>query len=142
MADDEGNPGMGLLIEAIDWTDASVVLDMADGEIIGLSKGTQAGQALEGFELGWTQIDVLRQTVRNLWHDRSLFSWNTWRSAWRLLLAKDGLFRSNLPMWRDYLRPDFHPEQHDASNSQAWLRDNTRFFTPVKTVATSPTAAA
>ena len=86
--------------------------------------------------------DVLRQTVRNLWHDRSLFRWSTWRSAWRLLLAKDGLYRSNVSMWRDYLRPDFHPEQHDASNSQAWLRDNTRFFTPVKTVATSPTAAA
>ncbi|MFN5777281.1 MAG: LEPR-XLL domain-containing protein, partial [Burkholderiaceae bacterium] len=37
-ADDEGNPGLGLLIEAVDWTDASVVLDMADGEITGLSK--------------------------------------------------------------------------------------------------------
>ena len=36
-ADDEGMPGVGLLIEAIDWTDASVVLDMADGEITGLS---------------------------------------------------------------------------------------------------------
>lgn len=71
MADDEGNPGMGLLIEAIDWTDASVVLDMADGEITGLSKGTQAGQALEGFELGWTQIDVLRQTVAGLGSEAS-----------------------------------------------------------------------
>ena len=30
-ADDEGMPGVGLLIEAVDWTDASVVLDMADG---------------------------------------------------------------------------------------------------------------
>ena len=85
--------------------------------------------------------DVLRQTVRNLWHDRSFFQWGTWRSAWRLLLARDGLLRSNLPMWRDYLRPDFHPEQHDASNSQAWLRDNTRLFTPVKTVSATPATA-
>ena len=85
---------------------------------------------------------MLRQTVRNLWHDRSLFQWNTWRSAWRLLLARDGLLRSNLPMWRDYMQHDFHPEQHDASNSQAWLRDNTRFFTPVKTVTAAPATAA
>ena len=66
MADDDGNPGVGLLIEAVDWTDASVVLDMADGEITALSKDTQAGQALEGFELGWTQIDVVRKTVAGL----------------------------------------------------------------------------
>jgi len=65
-ADDEGMPGVGLLIEAVDWTDASVVLDMADGEITGLSKDTQAGQALEGFELGWTQIDLERSTVAGL----------------------------------------------------------------------------
>lgn len=88
-------------------------------------------------------MDVMRQTVRNLWHDGSLFQWSTWRSAWRLLLAKDGLYRSNVSMWRDYLRSDFHPEQHDASNSQAWLRDNTRFFKPVKggMAQTSATAA-
>jgi len=59
-----------------------------------------------------------------------------------LLLARDGLYRSNLPMWRDYLRPDFHPEQHDASNSQAWLRDNTQFFTPVKAVTATPATSA
>jgi hypothetical protein len=44
-------------------------------------------------------------------------------------------------MWRDYMHPDFHPEQHDASKSQAWLRDNTRFFTPVKTVTAAPATA-
>jgi hypothetical protein len=38
-------------------------------------------------------------------------------------------------MWRDYLREDFHPEQHDASRSQAWLRDNTRHFVPVGSTA-------
>jgi predicted metal-dependent hydrolase len=75
--------------------------------------------------------DLFCQTVRNLWHDRALFKLSTWRSAGKLLFAKDGMLRGNVAQWRDYLRQDFHPEQHDASRSQAWLRDNTRFFAPV-----------
>jgi predicted metal-dependent hydrolase len=81
--------------------------------------------------------DLFCQTVSNLWHDRALFKFSTWRSAANLLFAKDGMLRGNLPQWRDYLREDFHPEQHDASRSEAWLRDNTRHFTPVS----SPVAA-
>lgn len=68
--------------------------------------------------------DVLRQTVRNLWHDRSLFQWRTWRSAVRLLFAREGMIRSNYGGWRAYLAPGFHPSQSDASLSQQWLRDN------------------
>ena len=79
--------------------------------------------------------DVLRQTVRNLWHDGALFRPSTWRSGAKLLMAKDGLIRGNVGMWRDYLREDFHPEQHDASRSQAWLRDNTRHFVPLGSTA-------
>ncbi len=81
--------------------------------------------------------DVLRQTLRNLWHDGAFFLPSTWRSAGKLLFAKDGMIRGNVAMWRDYLREDFHPEQHDASRSQEWLRDNTRHFVPV----TGPAAA-
>lgn len=76
-------------------------------------------------------LDLLRQTVRNLWHDGALFSLSTWRSAVKLLMSKDGMIRGNVGLWRDYLREDFHPEQHDASRSQAWLRENTRHFAPV-----------
>ena len=79
--------------------------------------------------------DVLRQTVRNLWHDDSLFQWSTWRSAGRLLFARDGMFRGNVAAWRDYLRKDFHPEQHDASRGQLWLAQNTQHFTAVGTPA-------
>lgn len=75
--------------------------------------------------------DLLRQTLRNLWHDGCLFKPGTWRSAWRLLFSRDGLIRSNVGPWRDYLRPDFHPSQHDASRSQQWLRDNAGQFTVV-----------
>ena len=75
--------------------------------------------------------DVLRQTIRNLWHDGSLFQWRTWQSAARFLFAKDGLLRGNLPAWKDYLREDFHPSQHDAASSQNWLRENTAHFSVV-----------
>jgi len=75
--------------------------------------------------------DVLRQTVRNLWHDGSLLRWSTWRSGAKLLFARDGLLRGNYAGWRDYLRPDFHPSQHDASRSAQWLRDNQTQFSVV-----------
>jgi predicted metal-dependent hydrolase len=75
--------------------------------------------------------DILRQTVLNLWHDGSLFQLQTWRSAARLLFAKDGLLRGNMVLWRDYLRKDFHPSQHDASLSRAWLHNNASQFTVV-----------
>ena len=75
--------------------------------------------------------DILRQTVRNLWHDGSLFKLQTWQSAARLLFAKDGMLRGNVALWRDYLREDFHPSQHEAALSQAWLRDNATQFTVV-----------
>lgn len=72
--------------------------------------------------------DVLRQTVRNLWHDGSLFKWSTWRSAATVLFAKDGIIRGNVRGWRDYLSPDFHPSQHDASRSAQWLREHADQF--------------
>ena len=75
--------------------------------------------------------DVMRQTVRNLWHDGSLFHWSTWRSAARFLMAKDGLLRGNVGLWRDYLKPSFHPSQHPSSLSQDWLRNNAHQFAVV-----------
>jgi len=75
--------------------------------------------------------DVLRQTVRNLWHDSSLFSWSTWRSGAKLLFFKDGLVRSNYGLWRNYFSPMFHPSQHDAALSRQWLRDNAAQFSLV-----------
>jgi len=72
--------------------------------------------------------DVTRQTVRNLWHDGSLFKWSTWHSGARMLFAKDGMIRGNYGLWRDYLSPTFHPSQHDATLSRQWLQDNTAQF--------------
>ncbi len=75
--------------------------------------------------------DVMRQTVRNLWHDGSLFKWSTWRSGAKLLMARDGMFRGNLGLWKDYLAPDFHPSQHEAKLSAQWLLENAQQFSVV-----------
>ncbi len=75
--------------------------------------------------------DVLRQTVRNLWHDGSLFHWSSWRGAWRLWFAPGSIVRGNYRLWRDYLAPDFHPSQHPAELAQRWLQDNADQFTVV-----------
>ena len=79
--------------------------------------------------------DVARQTVRNLWHDGSLFKWSTWRSAASFLFSKEGIIRSNVGLWRDYLAPDFHPNQHDARMSEQWLIDHQDQFSVVGKVA-------
>ena len=68
--------------------------------------------------------DLARQTLINLWHDGSLWRWSTWRSGWRLLLARDGMFRESFGAWRDYFKRDFHPSQHDATPGHAWLSEH------------------
>jgi uncharacterized protein len=75
--------------------------------------------------------DVARQTLLNLWHDKALFTWRTWASAWQLLFAKDGMIRGNYAGWRDYLSPTFHPSQHSAENSRQWLLLNQTQFSVV-----------
>lgn len=73
----------------------------------------------------WTfAMDIARQTIRNLWHDGSLFKWNTWASATKLLFASDGMIRGNAALWRAYREPTFHPRQQDTSRPVQWLRDH------------------
>ena len=85
--------------------------------------------------------DVLRQTVRNLWHDGSLLKWGTWRSGWRLLFSAQGLLRSNFSAWKDYLSADFHPSQHDAVLSAQWLASHTEDYTVVRAPRTATAAS-
>ncbi len=75
--------------------------------------------------------DIFRQTVRNLWHDGSLFQWSTWRSAAHTLFAPDGLIRSNRQAWRDYMAVDFHPSRQSAPLATQWLQTNTAKFAVV-----------
>ena len=79
--------------------------------------------------------DVMRQTLINLWHDGSALRWSTWRSGWRLLLARDGMFRASFGAWRDYFARDFHPSQHDAAPARAWLREHSTHYRVVGTPA-------
>ena len=75
--------------------------------------------------------DSLRQTVANLRRDGTLWKWSTWNSAARHLFGKRGLIRQTFGPWRDYLRSDFHPSQHDSTPSQRWLADYADRYTPV-----------
>jgi predicted metal-dependent hydrolase len=76
-------------------------------------------------------MDIARQTIRNLWHDRSLFKWSTWRSAYRLLFSPQGMVRGNYATWKAYKAADFHPRQLDGSLSRAWLQNNTDQYVPL-----------
>lgn len=76
-------------------------------------------------------LDVLRQTVNNLWHDGTLWQRSTWRSAWRTLFGAQGLLPALRQPWRDYLRADFHPRQHDARAGDRWLAEHTAQWQPV-----------
>ena len=58
------------------------------------------------------------------WHDGELLRWRTWRSGWRLLLAREGLLRQVYRPWQAYFRSGFHPRQQDASLGERWLREN------------------
>ncbi len=75
--------------------------------------------------------DTLRQTVSNLRRDGTLWRWRTWASAARFLFGRQGLVRETFGPWRDYLRADFHPSQHDARASQDWLQANRERYQPV-----------
>jgi predicted metal-dependent hydrolase len=70
--------------------------------------------------------DLLRQTCNNLWHDGSLFKASTWRSAWRHLFAKEGLFTFSFADWKKYFSANFHPSEHDDQLSQKWLHAHAR----------------
>ncbi len=75
--------------------------------------------------------DVTRQTIRNLWHDRALLRWSTWKSAWRFLFSEDGMVRGNVAAWRAYKAPGFHPSQHDDRRSREWLAGHAAQYTVV-----------
>ena len=68
--------------------------------------------------------DLLRQTLRNLWHDGALLRWGTWRSATATLFGNDGIARRAYRPWRAYLRADFHPANQGGDLGAQWLRDN------------------
>ncbi|MES2632811.1 MAG: metal-dependent hydrolase [Pseudomonadota bacterium] len=79
--------------------------------------------------------DTLRQTVRNLKDDGTLWKFSTWKSAASYLFGKRGLVRLTYKPWREYLRADFHPSQQDSRASQEWLSTHSDRYTPVGAAA-------
>ena len=75
--------------------------------------------------------DLVRQTVNNLWHDRTFWRWRTWKGAASFLFGRRGVVRTTWRPWREYLRGDFHPSQQDASLSQRWLAEHSDQYTRV-----------
>ena len=76
--------------------------------------------------------DLLRQTVRNLWHDGALLRWNTWRSAGHFLFGGDGLVRHTWAPWRAYFEADFHPAHRSGDLGAAWLAEHSEVASPVQ----------
>ncbi|MGV3570865.1 MAG: metal-dependent hydrolase, partial [Ramlibacter sp.] len=76
--------------------------------------------------------DVLRQTVRNLHDDGTLWRWSTWTSGAGFLLGRRGLLRLTFRPWLAYLRRDFHPNQQESGASRQWLAANGDQFVPVR----------
>lgn len=84
-------------------------------------------------------FDAGRQTVLNLWHDRTLFRPSTWWSAARFLFGGNGLLRRTTGPVLAYFRRDFHPDQEHAAPgedtqalAQRWLRDNAGSYRVVR----------
>lgn len=77
-------------------------------------------------------LDVLRQTLNNLWHDRTLFSPKTWVDGFQFLLGRRGLFWRCAKPVAQYLRRDFHPERvGDSSLASQWLIGHQTDWMPV-----------
>ncbi|HVZ43213.1 MAG TPA: metal-dependent hydrolase [Ramlibacter sp.] len=76
-------------------------------------------------------MDTLKQTVRNLRRDGTLWQWRTWKSAATTLFGKRGLVRWTWRPWRAYFREDFHPSQQDSQASRRWLEVNADRYRPV-----------
>ena len=67
--------------------------------------------------------DVIRQTINNLWHDRTLHKPSTWLSAFKFCFGRHGWVWRCTPRFMAYLRKDFHPNQlGDARLMQDWLQ--------------------
>lgn len=76
--------------------------------------------------------DALRQTVHNLRREGRLWRWRTWADAASFLFGRGGLVRSSFKPWRDYFRPSFHPQDHDAQPSRDWLAANRAAYEPLR----------
>lgn len=81
-------------------------------------------------------LDALRQTVNNLWRDRTLHKPSTWVSGARFLFGRHGLVRRIAkPLWA-YRRENFHPMQVGHPDlAEHWLSSHADRWKAVGTPA-------
>lgn len=82
-------------------------------------------------------LDTARQTVNNLWHDGTLFKPSTWWNAAKFLLGRPsrggGWLWQTVPPLLAYLKPSFHPWQHDnRALAQDYAQAHARDWTVVR----------
>jgi uncharacterized protein len=78
--------------------------------------------------------DVIRQTINNLWHDRTLHKPSTWCSAWKFCFGRHGMVWRCTPRFMAYFRKDFHPNQMgDARLMRDWLQTHSSQWRAVGT---------
>ena len=83
-------------------------------------------------------IDLLRQTVSNLYRDGSLWKWRTWVSGISFLFGKRGMIREIFKPWWAYRREGFHPNHLHNDLSDTWLQANRHAFAEVNGRLTQP----
>jgi uncharacterized protein len=83
--------------------------------------------------------DVIRQTVRNLWHDGELFRWKTWSSGFTFFFGQHGLVRHSIKPWLAYFKSDFHPSHQDGTLAENWLKENEASYSVVSRPAQAGT---
>lgn len=77
-------------------------------------------------------LDAFRQTAYNLKHDGSLWKRSTWASAGRMWFGRRGMAWHFLGPSLQYLKPSFHPWQHDNRElAERWLAGNSTAFRSV-----------
>ncbi len=81
-------------------------------------------------------LDALRQTVDNLWRDRTLHKPSTWVSGARFVFGRQGLVRRIAkPLW-SYRRENFHPIQVGHPDlAEHWLSSHADRWKAVGTPA-------
>ncbi len=77
-------------------------------------------------------LDAAIQTTLNLYRDGTLFKLKTLGQFLRFQFGRRGVVRNVIGPWLTYLKPGFHPWQHDnTALGQAWLKENQDAFSVV-----------
>lgn len=61
-----------------------------------------------------TLIEVVRQTVSNIWRMGGFFKLSTWVNAYKILFSKGGVIRWCYPYFKAYSQQNYHISQHDT----------------------------